>query len=107
MVKIDLSGNYINPENTPDNTIVTIASAGKYEDKKSSAGKNFRMFTMDVDNGTRSIEYSPSFGTQERCVKLWGDDSLKWLGKQLQLKHEKNKVDKLVIEGYPLEPQKV
>lgn len=104
MVKTDFSGNFVNEENTPDNTIVTVVSAGKYEEK--GTAKKFTVFVIDVDNGQKTLEYTVSNHTGRRCQDAWGIDSIQWLGKKLTLKHEKNAAGNIKLEGYPLVEQK-
>lgn len=105
MVKTDFSGSYVNRENTPDNTLVTIVSAGKYEQK--GTDKKFTVFTIDVENGSKTIEYTLDNATGKRCQAAWGIDSVAWLGKKLTLKHEKSLTGKDIIGGYPLVEKKV
>lgn len=104
MVKTDFSGSYVNRENTQDNAIVTIVSAGKYEEK--GTNKKFTVFTIDVDNGTKTLEYTLSNYTGRRLQQAWGVDSIAWLGKKMTLKYEESSTGKEIIEGYPLIEQK-
>jgi hypothetical protein len=103
MVKTDFSGSYVNRENTADNSIVTIVSAGKYEQK--GTDKKFTVFTIDVDNGAKTIEYTLDNATGKRCQAAWGIESVNWLGKKLTLKYEKSVTGKDIIAGYPIEAQ--
>ena len=102
MVKTDFTGNYVNLENTQENDIMTICSAGKYEDKKTSSGRSWKVFIIDVDNGSKTLEYSPSISTGKRFQAAWGVESLAWLGKKIKFKVEK-KDDKQYLEAYPVE----
>lgn len=104
MVLTDFSGNYINTENTPNNTLVTIVSAGKYVEKGTTT--KFEAFVIDVDNGEKTLEFTIRQQTGRRCQEAWGKDSIAWLGKKLTLKVEKAVNGKDVIEGYPLVEQK-
>jgi len=106
MVITDFSGTYINPENTSENDLGVIVSAGRFEQKKTAEGKSFRIFVLDIEKEGRTLEYSPPIMTGKRLQKAYGMDSIGWLGKKVSFKLEKNNKNKMEVQAYPLLDEK-
>lgn len=85
-------GSYLSVDTTKDGDIIEIMNEGVKEMGKDWQGKDKMMFNLTVKNGTEELIWSPWPRDGQKLQKAWGMDSSKWIGKKVQIIHEKNKM---------------
>lgn len=107
MVKVPL-GKFLRPEEIQDGDIVTITDEGKVVSADDSSF-NRESFEVTIDfNGTTKT-WTMNTKTCANLTEAWGDDSVKWIGKNVELSKVKRDVfgvERWVITGIPAAEQK-
>jgi len=105
MVIADFSGEFLNAENAPENSEITITGKATIEQKKGAKG-NYTSTDIPISiNGAEKI-YSPSRESGKRMVKAWGSEMDNWIGKKAIIKHVLKQIGGVTstyIEAYPKE----